>query len=189
MSEDKDESKGKWRTICGRKVFIAEGQSLSEAMRASGKFSKAVIDKATQKKALIKKVVKVDMDTDVQKRLDVAKTPKERQKIAYRYIMDNLCGEYAAPDGRTIAISSVGADKITHRDISVKLRVSPQLADFLRVGEFQGIKEVEHKKFVKFAYYKVAFQIGNDRYTGLLNVGIRADNSSTLYDLNPFTKQ
>lgn len=135
------------------------------------------------------KVVKVDMNSEVQKRLDAAQTPKERQKIAFRYIMDNLCGKYTAQDGRAITISSVGADKITHKDIEVKLRVSPHLADFIRVGELEGVKDVEHKKFVKFAYYKVAFQIGNDRYLAMLNVGIRADGTSTLYDINPFNKQ
>ena len=30
--------KGVWRTISGRKVFIAEGESLRDAMRTSGKF-------------------------------------------------------------------------------------------------------------------------------------------------------
>ena len=44
MSKEVDESKGRWRTICGRRVFIENGQSVSEAMRASGKFSKEVID-------------------------------------------------------------------------------------------------------------------------------------------------
>ncbi len=38
------EQKGVWRTICGRKVFIAEGQTLTEAMRASGKFADDIID-------------------------------------------------------------------------------------------------------------------------------------------------
>lgn len=33
------EQKGVWRTICGRKVFIADGQTLREAMKASGKFA------------------------------------------------------------------------------------------------------------------------------------------------------
>ena len=32
------DEKGVWRTIKGRRVFIKEGQSLTEAMRASGKF-------------------------------------------------------------------------------------------------------------------------------------------------------
>lgn len=34
------EEKGVWRTVAGRKIFIADGQSLTDAMRASGKFSK-----------------------------------------------------------------------------------------------------------------------------------------------------
>ena len=33
-----DDSKGKWVTISGRRVFIKYRQSLSEAMSASGKF-------------------------------------------------------------------------------------------------------------------------------------------------------
>lgn len=32
------EQNGVWRTISGRRIFIAEGQSLTEAMRQSGKF-------------------------------------------------------------------------------------------------------------------------------------------------------
>lgn len=32
------EEKGVWRTIRGRRVFIKEGQSLSDAMKNSGKF-------------------------------------------------------------------------------------------------------------------------------------------------------
>lgn len=37
------EQKGVWRTIMGRKVFIADGQSLTDAMRASGKFTDKVL--------------------------------------------------------------------------------------------------------------------------------------------------
>jgi len=38
MAKDFDDSDGVWRTIAGRKVFIREGQSLSSAMKQSGKF-------------------------------------------------------------------------------------------------------------------------------------------------------
>ncbi len=145
--------------------------------------------KNATKKTLTKRVVKVNMDADIQKQLSASKSQKERQKIAYRYIMDNLCGKYATQDGREVTISSVGADKITHKDIEVKLRVSPHLAEFIKAGELESVKDVEHKKFEKFAYYKVSFRLGEDTYTGLLNVGIRQDGSSTLYDLNPFNKQ
>lgn len=33
-----DEIKGVWRTVSGRRIFIREGQSLTDAMRESGKF-------------------------------------------------------------------------------------------------------------------------------------------------------
>lgn len=33
-----DESEGVWRTVGGRRIFIRNGQSLSDAMIESGKF-------------------------------------------------------------------------------------------------------------------------------------------------------
>ena len=36
---------GVWRTVGGRRIFIAEGQSLKEAMKASGKFNNIIGDK------------------------------------------------------------------------------------------------------------------------------------------------
>lgn len=192
------EQKGKWRTICGRRVFIAEGQTLREAMQASGKFSKSDIKTATEKpdkkKASTKKVVKVNLEADVQKQFDKA-TPKEREKIAFRYIMDNLRGKYAAEDGREITIERVGADKMSHTLNETKIRVLPELAKLIEAGKSEGVVEAKkpdgkpHKLFTHFAYYRVAFQIGNDTFVGKLNVGIRADGSSTLYDINPFNKQ
>lgn len=150
---------------------------------------------AEKKKTSAEKIVEVDMDAEVQKRLSAAETPKERQKIAFQYIMDNLRGQYAASDGRTVSIERVGADKITHHDMDVKLRVSPHLADFIKAGKLEGVVEAKkedghpHKLFSQFAYYKVAFKIGDDLFFGRLNVGIRKDGSATLYDLNPYQKQ
>ena len=103
--------------------------------------------------------------------------------------MDHLTGKYTARDGREISISSVGADKITHRNIDVKLRVSPELATLIKTSKFEGVVDVEHKRFAKMAYYKTMFQLGNDTYVGTLNIGIRSNGDSTLYDLNPFNKQ
>ncbi len=40
-----EELDGIWRTIMGRKVFIKDGQSLQEAMEASGKFEKGEVPK------------------------------------------------------------------------------------------------------------------------------------------------
>lgn len=138
------------------------------------------------------RVVNVDMDADVQKQLSAAKTSKERQSIAFRYIMDNLRGQYTAPDGRTIAIQRVGADKMTYQNNMNKLRVCPMLAEMIKMGEYDHSAKGENKpnkKFEEFAYYKVHVRIGKEVYAGMLNVGIRKDGSSTLYDLRPFRKQ
>lgn len=138
------------------------------------------------------KIVEVEMDAEVQKRLDSATTKKERQKIAFRYIMDTLRGKYSAADGRTVAIERVGADKITSKDNREKLRACPALADMIKAGEYSHSAPAENKpkeKFVQFAYYSVRVKMGNEMFDGLLNVGIRKDGSSTLYDLRPLVKQ
>ena len=132
--------------------------------------------------------VEVDLTADIQKQFDNA-TPKERSKIAYKYIMDNLRGKYPAHDGREITISSVGADKMSHTTHIEKIRVLPELAYLIQAGRARGVVNVEHIKFDKMAYYDVAFKVGNDYYRALLNVGIRKDGISTLYDINPFNKQ
>lgn len=139
-----------------------------------------------------KSIVKVDINSEIQKRLNAAETPKERQFIAFRYIMDNLRGQYAASDGRTVAIERVGADKMTYKDNPDKLRVCPALADMIKAGAYDHSAKGENKpnkKFEEFAYYKVRVQMGGEIYNGMLNVGIRKDGSSTLYDLRPFKKE
>ena len=143
----------------------------------------------------LEKIVEVNLDTDIQKKLKNATTPKERQELAFRYIMDNLRGRYPARDGRIVAIEKVGADKMSHTFNEIKIRVLPELANMIEAGELEGMVVAKkdngqpHKLFTHFAYYKVLFQLGDHRYIGRLNVGIRKDRSSTLYDLNPFNKQ
>ncbi|MCM1368274.1 MAG: hypothetical protein NC184_05660 [Roseburia sp.] len=166
-----------------------------DELQKAGKLtdSEAKTCEERRKKTLpTKKVVKVKMDAEVQKQLEAAKTPKERQQIAFRYIMDNLRGQYEAPDGRTVAIERVGADKMTYQDNLDKLRVCPALADMIKAGEYDhsaAAEEKANKKFVEFAYYRVRVRMGDETYAGMLNVGIRKDGSSTLYDLRPFHKE
>ena len=48
-----DTSEGKWRTVGGRRIFIREGQSLSDAMKGSGKFkSKNQKDREAKEKEI-----------------------------------------------------------------------------------------------------------------------------------------
>lgn len=136
-------------------------------------------------------VVEVDLTADIQKQFDNA-TPKERSKIAYDYIMDNLRGEYETIDGRKVPIEKIGADKITHNYYEPKIRSSTELGLLLQSGRFIEEKPAKkendnsHKKFSSFAYYKVIVAIGKNKYNAVLNVGIRPDNKCTLYDINQF---
>lgn len=132
--------------------------------------------------------VKVNLDKSVQKMFDQA-TPQERAKIAFKYIMDNLRGKFPASDGRTISIEKVGAKKMTHTLYEPKIRVVPELHDLIKAGRLEEIKEVDHKIFKQFAYYNVLFSIGNENYNAVLNVGIRDNGDSSLYDINQFKRR
>ncbi len=133
-------------------------------------------------------VVEVDLTADIQKQFDKA-TPEERRKIAFDYIMDNLRDKYPARDGRLISIGKVGAKKIKNTLYEPKIRVIPELAYLIQSGKFDSIRDVEHKIFKQFAYYKVSFRIGDHKYNALLNVGIRENGDSTLYELNKIVEK
>jgi len=73
---DFDEEDGVWRTIGGRRVFIKNGQSLSDAMKESGKF------KSAKKK---KKPELDDADKEYIKNVADAKDDKELEKADAEY--------------------------------------------------------------------------------------------------------
>lgn len=62
---------GVWRTVGGRRIFIKTGQSLSDAMKKSGKFK-------LKKEELEKKEIKKDEEE-----------VKEEQNKKYKYYDDN----------------------------------------------------------------------------------------------------
>lgn len=138
--------------------------------------------------------VEIDLTSDIQKQLDNA-TPEGRAKIAYKYIMDNLRGKYPTKDGREVPIERLGAKKMSHTLYEPKLRATPELGKLLQSGQFMGeenaIKEngEKHKHFDRFVYYKVSIKIGRENYSAILNVGIRPNNTCTLYDINQFNKK
>lgn len=184
-----------WEAIA-KKKGVSVDQAQKQADGADGRKSSL---ERLQKLSQVKKgrdntdnddieVVEVDLTADIQKQFDKA-TPKERQDIAFNYIMENLRGKYPATDGRLISLERVGADKMSHTLNETKIRVLPKLADLIETGQFIGLIDVEHKKFVKMAYYKVAFRIEKVKYVANLNVGIRQNGDSTLYDINPFNKE
>lgn len=156
----------------GRKTTVEKLQELTKARASKDNVKDDGIE-----------VVEVDLTADIQKQFDKA-TPKERQDIAFNYIMNNLRGKYPTNDGRVISIERVGAKKMKNTLKEAKIRVIPELRYLIQSGRFENIKEVDHKIFKKFAYYRVAFRIGDNKYNALLNVGIRENGDSTLYELN-----
>lgn len=69
------EENGVWRTIGGRRVFIKEGQSLSEAMKESGKFSKNKNEKEIIDED---KIIKKDIDKTME---EIDELINEKSKI------------------------------------------------------------------------------------------------------------
>lgn len=134
-----------------------------------------------------KRIVNIAIDTNIQRQFDKA-TPKERSKIAYQYILDNLRGRYPTADGKSVLIERVGAKKISHTLFEPKIRVIPQLGELISAGTFIETKTVNHSKFAEFSYYDVDVRIGSESYHAVLNIGVRANGDSTLYEINQFEK-
>lgn len=181
MEKDKDLISASNSEFDGEVIFRNVGNN--PHMPINAKTGKLLIENDTENT----NIVKVDIDAEVQKQFNKA-TPKERQRIAFRYIMDNLRGKYPTHDGRIVAIERVGAKEMTHTLYEPKIRVIPELGQFIKAGEFLKISKAEHGPFKEFAYYKVNIKMANDTYSAVLNVGIRNNGDSTLYDINQFNK-
>lgn len=133
-------------------------------------------------------VVEINLDTEIQKQFDRA-TPKERTKIAYKYIKDNLRGKYQNNQGIEVLIQESTANKISHTFFEQKIRTSPQLADLIKAGKFIKTEKAEHKLFNRFSYYDVLIKIKDNTYKATLNIGVNKANECVLYDINQFIKQ
>ena len=139
------------------------------------------------RKTMSDDVVKISMNTEFQKAICDAVTPKEQRYFVSCYIKTNLIGKYMTGDGRIVVINGTTADKFTHLAPEIKLRVVPRLRRLIRTGQLINIVDTPgHKKFCKMAYYRVKFSIYGVVYVGDLNIGIMPNGTSTLYDLNPF---
>jgi hypothetical protein len=133
--------------------------------------------------------VDVDLTTEIQKELQAANTVEEKRDIAYRYIMDNLRNRYPTGDGRMVDVWQVSAKKLTHHAPEVRISAIPELVNIITIGTNPEIKDVTHKRFAKFAYYDVLLKVGDTCYTAVMNIGIRKNGESVLYDINQFEEK
>lgn len=80
-----DESDGVWRTVGGRRIFIRDGQSLSDAMKSSGKFKSA--KKRTDYKTKIEEIKatrKANEELDRDLKWAKEQYEQDRDKDAYK---------------------------------------------------------------------------------------------------------
>jgi hypothetical protein len=133
--------------------------------------------------------VDVDLTTEIQARFATAGTINERRWIAFRYTMDNLRGKYTTGDGRVVSVTRKSADEITHGAHDDRIRVIPELANIIKIGKYPEIKDATHKLFSKFAYYAVTLKIGDEYYIAKINIGIKEDGESVLYQINQFKEK
>ena len=80
---------GVWRTIAGRRVFIKKGQSLSDAMKSSGKFEGGKV-KSTGNKEADKKVD--DLAKEYTEKKDWSENRKGKEGLSDGDIQDILEG-------------------------------------------------------------------------------------------------
>jgi hypothetical protein len=135
------------------------------------------------------KYVDVDLARDVQKKLDAAGTIQEKRRIALQHIMDNLRGKYATNDGRTVEVNRRSANELTFGAPEIRLRAVPELENIIKTGNLKEIKPAEYGIFENFAYYEAMIKIGDDYYSALINIGVKQDGGSFMYQINKFEKR
>jgi len=130
--------------------------------------------------------VYVDLTKDIQNKIDAVETIREKRRVAFMHIMDNLRGKYPASDGRIVEINRRSANELTFKAPEIRLHVTPELESIIRAGQFKEIKPAEHGGFKDFAYYEVVLKVGDDYYSALVNIGIMPNGDSVLYQINKF---
>lgn len=194
MAKEYDENEGVWRTIAGRKVFIKTGQSLSSAMKESGKFD-SVRNKNAQRKADKKAftnnkksdIIDNTMSISERKSEDVSKQVKDKIKeIDNPKIQD---GTYDLVTGKSVdfkdgfcATFQQTGDKYTDKQYGDLIKKYANIGDGnVYIGKFMGSPEVSFhfknrqdaidicEKYNQISYWDVKMSLKDPTYTGTAN--------------------
>lgn len=126
------EEKGVWRTVKGRRVFIAEGQSLSEAMEKSGKFSKPVA-KAEHFSKMRNKLSEVDEEAD--------KSRKDKEKEELKAHLKDLVEQM----NKFVAENAGTNGELTEEQRDVYTTYNKEISDLKYKLETEYFSEVSEK--------------------------------------------
>ena len=132
--------------------------------------------------------VNVDTDQDIFN----GKSLVEQTKIAKQYILDNFRQNGIDFNNENISVTSKTANEYTHprkqlpvATKSSKMRASTELNNLLSISKYQNSSTDDGRHpFAKdgWDYYETTFKIGDNVFTGLINIG-KNGNKKTLYDI------
>lgn len=108
---------GVWRTIAGRRVFIKDGQNLSDAMKKSGKFQKKK-EITGEDKNIIDDWVQLGNDMEEEKQNRLKEIIKDNGTVNGKV---NLIRKVTTPElGTTVEEIKTNPDKLIGRTITAK---------------------------------------------------------------------
>lgn len=114
---------------------------------------------------------------------------QERRKFVKDYIKNTFRNvEFALQDGKVVIITGTGAGKISQSSYLPKQRTALEMEDLFRAAEYLStVENPNHKKFVRFDYYKARVELEGTYYSCVLNFGVTRDGGlCQLYDVNQF---
>lgn len=134
------------------------------------------------------KYVNIDTSQDIFE----GKSLPEQTKIARRYILDNFRKNGLLLGDEILNVTSKTANEYTHPKNQLpattkesKMRASTELDNLIEISEFShSSKDDGRHSFAKdgWDYYKTVFKVGDNVFTGLVNIG-KFGNKKTLYDI------
>lgn len=135
-----------------------------------------------------KKYVNVDTNQDI----FTGKSLAEQTKIAKKYILDNFRQNGIDVNNEKINVTSKTANEYTHPKNQLpsatktsKMKASTELNNLLSISEYKYSKPDDGRHPLAkdgWDYYETTFKIGDNLFTGLVNIG-KNGNKKTLYDI------
>lgn len=156
-SKNFDDSDGVWRTIGGRKVFIRKGQSLSDAMKESGKFKKSNVNDTNDKNDVDNHKTKfndaMDLPTRLSENAELAEkiiADEEYNDIAVKtYTGDNVWVENERT-GKKFKLGPNDTKETIETGIKETLNDEESISDLYDVKETEDGYEGKGKELLKF---------------------------------------
>lgn len=137
------------------------------------------------------KYVNVDTDQDIFEGIEI----KDYNKIAKMYINDCLRGKTILSNTGNAIIDSKSANKYTNpgkrqTNFIEKMKLTPELKNILKISEksHTGLPTKDTSKYDNWEYYKFNFRIGDQNFSGIVNIGIDSNGQKHFYEVNNIKK-